>query len=72
MSKKKPQATDSPKQASGLARRDFFKLAGLSAGGAAAALVATSVPASAEPVGKTTARYHESAHIKNYYESAKF
>jgi hypothetical protein len=72
MSQKRPEASESEKQASGIARRDFFKLAGLSAGGAAAALVATSVPASAEPAGKTTARYRETAHIKTYYELAKF
>lgn len=55
-------------------RRDFFKTAGL--GGAAAAVAATGL-ASAAPAGAAEAKpetqgYRETAHVKRYYELAKF
>lgn len=54
-------------------RRDFFKTAGL--GGAAAAVAATGLapaPAEAAEAKPETQGYRETAHVKRYYELAKF
>lgn len=53
-------------------RRDFFRTAGL--GGAAAAVAATGLaaPAKAAEAKPEPQGYRETAHVKRYYELAKF
>jgi nitrous oxide reductase len=55
-------------------RREFFKTAGL--GSAAAAAVATGItpaaPAAASEAKPEAQGYRETAHVKRYYELAKF
>jgi len=59
-----------------LGRRDFFKKAGLGAGavGAAAVGLAASETEAAEPAkgGAGGRGYQETAHVKKYYELARF
>lgn len=62
------------KQKAAMGRRDFFKTASLGAVGAAAAGLVASKGAAAEtakgdPGGKG---YRETAHVKKYYELARF
>ena len=67
MSEKKKEAA--------LGRRDFFKKAGLGAGavGAAAVGLAASETKAAEPKRGAGGRgYQETAHVKKYYELARF
>ena len=67
MSEKKKEAA--------LGRRDFFKKAGLGAGavGAAAVGLAASETKAAEPKSGADGRgYQETAHVKKYYELARF
>ena len=64
------------KKAVAIGRRDFFKKAGLGAGavGAAAVGLAASDTKAATPAkGGTSGRgYQETAHVKKYYELARF
>ncbi|HSR71553.1 MAG TPA: hypothetical protein VLL72_04165 [Kiloniellales bacterium] len=56
-------------------RRDFFRKAGLGAGvaGAAAAGLSASKAGAAEPTkGGSKAGYRETAHVKKFYELARF
>ena len=58
-----------------LSRRNFLLAAGAGGAASAAAIIAHSVP-QAQPVAtgadkKSTRGYHDSAHISNYYRSAK-
>jgi hypothetical protein len=59
-----------------LARRDFFKFAGLGAGAAGAAAVAikTAGAAAAEPPDDRLRRsgYRETEHVKRFYDLARF
>lgn len=53
-------------------RRDFLKLASLGTVlGGAAAVVGGGAQA-AETIGETGSGYRESAHVKTYYDSARF
>ena len=66
--------SDKKKEAA-LGRRDFFKKAGLGAGavGAAAVGLAASETKAAEPKSGAGGRgYQETAHVKKYYELARF
>ncbi len=60
-------------QASKVARRDLLKLAGLGgvAAGAAAVAASPETRAATEP-SKVKSGYRETAHIRKYYELAKF
>ena len=64
------------KEAGTMGRRDFFRKAGLGAGAAGAAAVALSrTPAKAAVAdGKASGGkgYQETAHVKKYYELARF
>ena len=54
-------------------RRSFLKLAGASAVlSVAAAVGGASVAQAAEDKARDEGRYHESAHVKRYYDLAKF
>ncbi len=55
-------------------RREFFKLAGLGAGAAAAAGLASTAATAAEEVKRDDrgSAYRETDHVKTYYESARF
>ncbi len=68
MSRKKEEAA--------IGRRDFFKKAGLGAGavGAAAVGLAAGESEAAEPAedGRGGRGYQETAHVKKYYELARF
>lgn len=68
MSKKKEKAA--------IGRRDFIKKAGLGAGavGAAAVGLAADKSEAAEPAGSGAGGrgYQETAHVKKYYELARF
>lgn len=68
MSEKKKQAA--------IGRRDFFKKAGLGAGAVGAAAVGLSAgDGKAEEATKSGTRgrgYQETAHVKKYYELARF
>lgn len=57
-----------------LPRREFFKFAGVAAGGAAATVVMAggSEEAQAEAVSDNGRGYHETAHVREYYDLAKF
>jgi len=56
-----------------LARRDFFKKAGLTAGVAGvAAAGAVSEAKAATPSAKEKVGYRETEHVKTYYELARF
>jgi len=58
-----------------LARRDFFKKAGVSLGAAGIAVVATTTATqAAQPEMKTqdSVGYQESEHVRTYYDLAKF
>lgn len=60
-------------QASQVARRDLLKLAGLggAAAGAAAIAASSQTEAATEPA-KAKSGYRETAHVRKYYELAKF
>jgi hypothetical protein len=64
------------KEGASLGRRAFFRTAGLGAGaiGAAAVGLAVEDASAAEPVRKSpnSAGYSETAHVKKYYELARF
>ncbi|RDD62876.1 ubiquinol-cytochrome c reductase iron-sulfur subunit N-terminal domain-containing protein [Ferruginivarius sediminum] len=64
------------KEAKSKARRDFFRKAGLGAGAlgaAAAGLGGRSAEAAIDgSAGKKTKGYRETAHVKKYYELARF
>jgi|TARA_B110000444_G_scaffold222946_1_gene225227 hypothetical protein len=56
-------------------RRDFIKSAGMGVGIAAVAsgvLSSGKVNAASNPKNEKTIGYHETDHIKKYYDSAKF
>lgn len=55
-------------------RREFFKTAGLGSAAAAvaAAGIAPAAPAEAAEVKPDSQGYRETAHVKRYYELAKF
>ncbi len=59
-----------------LARRDFFKVAGLGAGAAGAAAVVmrtTGAVAEQRPDGRSSkAGYRETEHVKKFYELARY
>lgn len=57
----------------GLSRRNFLLTLGAGGAAGAAAIVAPTVPrrGSHEPAQRRSAGYHESAHIRNYYRTAK-
>jgi len=67
--------SDKKKEAA-IGRRDFFKKAGLGAGavGAAAVGLAAGESEAAEPTdsGSGGRGYQETAHVKKYYELARF
>ena len=55
-------------------RRNFIRALGVGSAAAAAAVVATrptSAPSSAKGAERADAGYRESAHIRNYYRTAK-
>ncbi len=64
------------KKKQAIGRRDFFKKAGLGAGavGAAAVGLSTKDSAAAEPTKAAPGKagYSETAHVKKYYELARF
>ncbi len=64
------------KKKKAIGRRDFFKKAGLGAGavGAAAVGLSTKDSAAAEPTKAAPGKagYSETAHVKKYYELARF
>ncbi len=64
------------KSTTAIDRRDFFRKAslGVGAAGAAAAGLSASKTKAAEPAkgASTGAGYRETAHVKKYYELAKF
>lgn len=64
------------KEETAIGRRDFFKKAGLGAGavGAAAVGLAAEQGEAAEPSkdGRGGRGYQETAHVKKYYELARF
>lgn len=65
----------SVKQNKSKSRRDFFKAAGLSVGVAAVAggvLSAGGAKAGSILKNEKSTGYHESEHVKKYYQSAKF
>ncbi len=66
----------SKKQATAVNRRDFFREVSLgvgAAGAAAAGLSATKAKAAVPAKGASTgAGYRETAHVKKYYELARF
>ncbi len=65
----------SKKEAVALGRRDFFKKAGLGAGAVGATVVglAGKEAGAAEPSsGPDRAGYRETAHVKKYYELARY
>lgn len=55
-------------------RRSFLKLAGLGglAAGAAALAAGAPEPAQASEAGPATAGYRETAHVRKFYETARF
>ncbi len=59
-----------------LARRDFFKVAGLGAGAAGAAAVVlrtTGAVAEQRPKGRSSnGGYRETAHVKKFYDLARY
>lgn len=60
---------------SGVNRRDFFRTATLGSAAAAGAAIAfgtEEAEAAEAPVSPTAAGYRETAHVKTYYELAKF
>jgi len=61
------------KEAGTMGRRDFFRKAGLGAGAAAVALSRTPAKAAVAD-GKASGGkgYQETAHVKKYYELARF
>lgn len=63
-----------PREAGASSRREFFRLAGLGAGAAAAAGLTSKVATAAEPVKRDGrgAGYQETEHVKTYYELARF
>ena len=65
----------SEKEVKSMARRSFFRTAGLGVGavGAAAVSLATGQSEAAEPAkSPTAAGYRETPHVKKFYELAKF
>ena len=66
----------SKKESAAVNRRDFFRKAslGVGAAGAAVAGLSASKTKAAEPAkgASTGAGYRETAHVKKYYELAKF
>jgi len=62
-------------QKTGVCRRDFFRttsLGSVAAAGAAVALGADEAEAAEAPTSPTAAGYRETAHVKTYYDLAKF
>ena len=53
-------------------RRQFLKLMGLGGVAGAAALAAGAAPAKAEDKPAAEAGYRETAHVKKFYETARF
>ena len=64
----------SEKRKVSVGRRDFFKKAGLGVGAAGVAAVSLSAKQGKadETVAKGGAGYRETAHVKKYYQLAKF
>lgn len=60
------------KKAQDVARRDFFKHVGLGAVAVGTVAVGGAASASAMEEQKVSAGYRETAHVKTYYELAKF
>lgn len=61
------------KKTVGMARRELLKLAGLGGvAGVAAVAVAPAQADAAEAPSKNGAGYRETAHVRTYYELAKF
>ena len=63
------------KEAGTMGRRDFFRKAGLGAGAVGAAVALSRTPAKAAAAdGKASGGkgYQETAHVKKYYELARF
>jgi len=62
------------KKVAAIGRRDFFKKAGLGAVGVAAVGLAADATKAAEPAksGPGGRGYQETAHVKKYYELARF
>jgi nitrous oxide reductase len=59
----------------GVSRRDFFRstaLGSVAAAGAAVSLGAEEAEAAETPPSPTAAGYRETAHVKTYYDLAKF
>jgi hypothetical protein len=63
-----------PREAGASTRREFFRLAGLGAGAAAAAGLTSKAATAAEQVKRDDrgSGYQETAHVKTYYELARF
>ncbi len=64
----------SKKEETSIGRRDFFRKAGLGAGAVGAAAVGLSATAAEAAPAKPSkgAGYQETAHVKKYYELARF
>ncbi len=63
-----------PREAGASTRREVFRVAGRGAGAAAAAGLTSKVATAAEPVKRDGrgSGYQETAHVKTYYELARF
>ncbi len=65
--------SEKQKSKAAIGRRDFFKNAGAGVAGAAAVgLAATQSAAESAKPDKGAAGYRETAHVKKYYELARF
>ena len=59
------------KEESGLARRDFFKAAGLGLGASVIGMAAAGPAAAATGKDSANAGYRETPHIRTYYDLAR-
>ena len=67
MSEKNKQNTDTASN-----RRDFLKLAALSAATGGAVLASTNDSEASEVMSLTSAGYRETDHVRQFYKSARF